>query len=65
MEEQTEEIIGSRVMANISNPEVYKRVLETCRILEKTIITGDFSLNSQNINSLEARDEVLNNEGGC
>ena len=53
------------IISYLKDPETAQAIRDTIKISDDSIINTKNQLNSQNINSLEARDEVLNNEGGC
>ena len=53
------------IISYLKDPETAQAIRDTIKISDDSIINTKNQLNSQNINSLEARNEVLNNEGGC
>jgi len=53
------------IISYLKDPETAQAIRDTIKISDDSIINTKNQLNSQNINSLEARHEVLNNEGGC
>ena len=53
------------IISYLKDPETAQAIKDTIKILDDFTINTKNQYNSQNINSLEARDEVLNSEGGC